>query len=37
MNSLDKSKKPAFTKDDIDKMLEETPRPDYSTYKKLVP
>ena len=35
MNSLDKSKKPAFTKDDIDKGVKgRTPRPDYSTYKK---
>ena len=34
MGSLDKSKKPAFTKDDIDKGVQgRAPRPDYSTYK----
>ena len=34
VGSLDKSKKPAFTKDDIDKGVQgRAPRPDYSTYK----
>ena len=36
VGSLDKSKKPAFTKDDIDKGVKgQAPRPDYSTYKKV--
>ena len=35
MGSLDKSKKPAFTKDDIDKGVKgRAPKPDYDTYKK---
>ena len=35
VGSLDKSKKPAFTKDDIDKGVQgRAPRPDYSTYKQ---
>ena len=35
MGSLDKSKKPAFTKDDIDKGVKgQAPKPDYDTYKK---
>ena len=35
VGSLDKSKKPAFTKQDIEKGLTgKAPRPDYKTYKK---
>ena len=35
MWSFDKSKKPAFTKDDIDKGVKgRAPKPDYDTYKK---
>ena len=35
LGSLDKSKKPAFTKDDIDKGVKgQAPKPDYDTYKK---
>ena len=34
LGSLDKSKKPAFTKDDIDKGVKgHAPSPDYNTYK----
>lgn len=35
MGSLDKSKKPAYTKEDIAKGVKgNTPRPNYDTYKK---
>jgi len=35
VGSLDKSKKPVYTKDDIEKGVQgHAPKPDYSTYKK---
>ena len=35
LGSLDKSKKPAYTKDDIEKGVSgKAPKPDYNTYKQ---